>query len=385
MLERINNNWPQLGLNGIKEMPSTDLLSNYRDSFNENVLPIVDRYLRTSSNRKWIKGIFAPLWYTLKNRKNFFRSSLLLFVGRLSEFPEATAELAACVEIAWTCALILDDIVDQSNEREGQLSAYARFGVFRSFGSVMVALIVVFCRLCFCIPGRFRLRMARIRLSVVLFLRCVRTQIGKKRPSSLTKYFQYAKDVNASLYWALLSPIADKSRNEIHRLLSAYADHSTVAGKMRNDFLDYFGGASERVGRFEDFNRRRITFPVLILKQCKLDPEDKRSLNNYFVSKLKLEPHEILKIFRRYRVGEKGFNLFTIRLKLAREILKQMEMSGVEYSLINELQRWNDYMEEGFFNNLALISGFTEGSSLCDGRVNATSGVSNSGDPKIDG
>src|ERR1700745_419400 len=102
------------------------LLADFRRTFECCVLPTVRRRLGAEARifRRWL---YEPLLYTMSRRRNFFRTGLLQEAARVSAQPGAFVELAASVEIAWTCALVLDDFYDSSDEREGQSTAYLRF------------------------------------------------------------------------------------------------------------------------------------------------------------------------------------------------------------------------------------------------------------------
>src|SRR5262249_26488236 len=156
--------------------------------------------------------------------------------------PEAGASLAACSELGWTCALVVDDVVDRASEREGRPCAHQQFGSARCLLAAGVALLVIAWQLGWCITGDRRARIARVRLGTRLVLRSLVGQIAERRARTLDAYRRAARNVNASIYWSLLAPHCGDAAHPVRAPLQRYADHSAVAGRMRNDLLDYWGG-----------------------------------------------------------------------------------------------------------------------------------------------
>jgi geranylgeranyl pyrophosphate synthase len=292
--------------------------------------------------RHWL---FEPLLYTLSHRRNFFRTGMLRETARMSRQPGSFAELAACIEIAWTCALILDDIQDASKERDGEPAAHVRYGVTRCLAAIMAALPLVFARLTL-VPSGVVAKARLATLSISLLWKCTRAQIRCSPPSSLIDYRSQARDLNVTLHWALLAPLhGDASTATLH-LLRTYADHSAVAGKMHNDLADYWGGSSEREGRFEDFSHRKVSLPVLLLLDMDLDPALRRDVAAYFHGDNTISLDHLLQLFNDYAVLRTALSLIGAELCEVRRVIQDMRFTGLPDDLLLVLDRWNQYLEQ---------------------------------------
>lgn len=324
-------------------MSSLAILDDFRRTFLRTVLPIIAQILGKSP-LGFLEWLYRPFWYTLQSRRNFFRSGLLINVGKFGNCQSMLPSLAACVEIAWTCALILDDIIDGSQEREGQICAYVIHGRVRCILAAAATLVHMFFWMVFKIRGNIKLRIARVSLSIILFLKCLRTQLGKSRYKSLEEYRIYSREINLSIHWALLAPFCGDGNKVLTQLLKAYANHSAIAGKMRNDILDYWGSSSERDAVFEDFRSRKISLPIFLLLNVPLQPEDLKALHGHFYGASTLPTQNMMKILFRYQIHKESLSLLTSELNASQRILKYMRTVGVPTKLIECLERWNAYM-----------------------------------------
>ena len=325
------------------------MLEEFRVVFLKKVAPMVWWRLglgQTGLVARCKRWAYAPLAYTLDRRRNFFRSVFTLLAAPRDITAEVSAELAASIEIAWSCALILDDLFDQSDEREGASPAYRVFGVLHSLLAVALALGHLAIRFFVTMPGPPRIRAARAVFSLKCTLRCMATQLPGREPRSLKKYAGHARDVNISHHWALLASLAGRKEYERAAARLIYANHMTVAGKMRNDLLDYFGGSSERESQFDDFRARRSSFPTMILEASEINWRDRQRLTDHFRGAVEMEAGEILDMFQRYAVGQECIKSITTELCKARAALLRMTELGESAQLTDTLSRWTDFVED---------------------------------------
>lgn len=236
--------------------------------------------------------LLAPVHAAPARRRNFFRGAMLIESARVASCGEAAPMLAACAEVGWTCALILDDIADRSEEREGAPSIHRSHALMHVVTAVACTLMLVARTLAVHIPAPLRTRLCWLHLGISLVLRAARGAFGT-RPRTLHQYARTARRVNASIEWSLLAPFCGSTRIELRRALRGYARHSSVAGKMRNDLLDYWGGSSERDAMLADFNRTRLTFPTLVLLACPLAAADRVRVADHFASRRRLPAQEL--------------------------------------------------------------------------------------------
>jgi len=334
------------------------MLSEFREVFEASIAPMVRAQLvkptRSIAGRAW-NWIHAPLLFTLERRKNLFRGVFALRASAFGPHPEAGPSLAGCVEIAWCCALILDDIFDRSAEREGHPAAHRIYGAPRCFLATLWALAVVYGRLGLSVPGSLRVRGERLWLSLVSWLACCSTQLPGRKLRSLDDFRRDARRVNNSHRWALLAPLAGRRNAELNEALSLYADHMAIAGKMRNDLLDYSGGSSEREGRFEDFEKRCVTFPVLVLLSLDLAEADRLSLENHFAGKGGLSQDGLLGLLHYYGVAKVCLDHIHRELSVARSALARASDAGAPASMVELLQRWTYLVSDVCRERLQLV------------------------------
>jgi len=321
------------------------VLGAFRRDFEQEVLPLALRQLgsKGATVRRWL---YEPLRYTLLRRRNFFRAALLLAASDGAVDRRVRASLGAAVEIAWTCALVLDDLRDTSLEREGQTAAHVRYGGVRCLAAVIGAMPDLFVRLVLGGPGAPAFRARRGYLSLAVLWRCSRAEMQRRAPTSMAKYRCRARDINASLHWILLAPLDPGTGRHCRRLLSVYADHSAIAGRMLNDIADYWGGASERDGRFEDFRNRQLTLPVLLLLDGDLATEARRIVDGYLRGTGDLTLPFLLRLMSEHGIASRSIALARAELAAAGALVRQMRVAGLPAPLVDALERWNAYLEE---------------------------------------
>src|SRR6266498_2983057 len=78
--------------------------------------------------RRWRHWWMEPLLYTLEGLTNFFRCAFAFGMAELAGHPAVGPCAATAGEIAWSCTLMLDDMVDGAHEREGRPAAHLVYG-----------------------------------------------------------------------------------------------------------------------------------------------------------------------------------------------------------------------------------------------------------------
>jgi geranylgeranyl pyrophosphate synthase len=251
-------------------------------------------------------------------------------MGKLVNEAVVGQVAAAAGEIAWTCALIADDMIDQSDEREGHRCAHLEFGRLRSWAAVVFGLRRVFRALLVLpnIPISARLRMAW--LSISLLVRCLRTQVPKLsgQLSNLKAFDRDARDVNSSTHWALLAPLMVCGDADTVAAVWDYANAISVNGKMRNDLLDYCGGSTESVTRYEDFENHRLTFPSIVLLEQTPDKSDLSLIRQHFIDEQAMADFsidELTDLFLKYRTFERCLELMGEKARAARQAIERIK------------------------------------------------------------
>jgi geranylgeranyl pyrophosphate synthase len=280
--------------------------------------------------RQWRQWWGEPLLYTLEGRRNLFRTAFSIAMSKVVDEELVGKVAAAAGEIAWTCALIADDMIDESSEREGHPCAHIQYGRVRSWAAVVFGLRSVFRALLVLpsIPITRRLRMAW--LSVCLLARCLRTQVPKLsgQLSNLKAFDKDARDVNSSTHWALLAPLMICADEDTVVAVWDYANAISVNGKMRNDLLDYCGGSTENLTQYEDFENHRLTFPSIVLLEQTPTQEDLRVLRRHFIDQQvagNFGITDLIHLFRKYRTYECCLELMREKAKAGREAIERIK------------------------------------------------------------
>lgn len=325
-------------LNGFHEL--------YQESVHGTTLEILAQG-RGGPLKRWRRWWSAPLLYTLEGRRNLFRTAFSITMGKVVGRMSVGQLAAATGEIAWTCALIADDMIDRAAEREGHRCAHLIYGRARSWAAVAFGLQRVFLSILTLprTPLAGRLRMAR--LSASLLSRCLRTQLPKLRQiSNLKDFDRDARDVNSSTHWALLAPLMLCADSHTVAAVWDYADAISVNGKMRNDLLDYCGGSTENSTRYEDFHNRRLTFPSIVFLEQDPEHADHSRVRQHFLEREGCEEFgvgEINDLFRKYRTLDRCLELMGEKARTARAAVERIktrpnipcELPDLLYSWVN--------------------------------------------------
>ncbi len=289
----------------------------------------------------------GPVLFTLERRRNFCRSGFSLAAGASIGDIEAGRLSAAAGEVAWTCALLLDDLVDGAEEREGHPCAHLVYGRVRTAAAACGALSAVAAK--GFASGRvpLRLRLAMERFGLELLWRCGATQVpGRSRSADIASYEHQARDLNNSMHWALMAPLLGRADKPLLRAAGLFADATSVNGKLRNDLLDYYGGSTESHTLFGDFEQRLVTFPVLVLLEQDLSPADRRLVEEHFFENGRsLSPDDFVGFLEKYGATEKCLDLMWAKVDMALEAVSAIrKVCGATSWLADLTLRWTSYV-----------------------------------------
>jgi geranylgeranyl pyrophosphate synthase len=264
--------------------PPDPFAPEWRRRYLTEVQPEALRLLAATGGPRFRRQLLAPVAYTLKGRRNLFRSVLSLAAGDAAgAAPEGNAS-AVAGELAWTCALVIDDLVDGSAEREGHVAAHVVFGPARTAAGALAALAVLLWygarRADIAVAARLRM----IGYGLRLLRACAMTQVPSGARRTLEGYSRYARDVNCSTHWAISAPFVARAQHDVCASLQRWGDAISLNGKIRNDLHDYCGGSSECDTPFKDFHTRTVSFPVLLLLASPLAGEERRFVERHFLS-----------------------------------------------------------------------------------------------------
>ncbi|HZV74204.1 MAG TPA: polyprenyl synthetase family protein [Conexibacter sp.] len=325
------------------------LFAEFRDAYKAEVEQLAHDLLlvqRPQAVRRWL---LEPVEMTLHARRNFFRTGFALAAADAVQQRPAGRLAAAAVEIAWTCALMLDDIFDGSSEREGHPCAHRLYGALRTTASAMAALALTMTSAPVAPGARTWPKAYMESLGLMLLARAavVQTPIFA-RPRTMRRYQYAAREMNNSTHWAMVAPLAPYASRELTRTVWAYADTLTLMGKIANDLADYCGGSTESTVMYKDFETRRPTFPVLLLLTSPLSSRERMRVERHFFerqrpSELALE--DLLALLATHGALERCAETLERRRHSARRFADATLRIEVRAGALTALMhRWVDYV-----------------------------------------
>jgi geranylgeranyl pyrophosphate synthase len=185
------------------------------------------------------------------------------------------------------------------------------------------------------------------RFGAKLLWLCSLTQLpGRPATSSLAAYKHHARDLNNSMHWSLMAPLLGRADPALLEAARLFADATSVNGKMRNDMLDYYGGSTESVSLFGDFEGRRVTFPVLVLLERDLSKKDRLAVEGHFFGReAALSVVNFIGLLEGYGATEACLEIMWSNVEFALEAIARIEgLCGRESWLRNLTLRWTSYL-----------------------------------------
>lgn len=260
-----------------------ELFEEFHAAYKHDVEETALKLLGLIDDRSRWRQLLAPVTFTLDGRQNFFRSSFALAAGDAVCRRDIGRLVAAGAEIGWTCALMVDDMLDRSSEREGHPCAHGVYGAGHTTVAVATALGCTAATAPLVRGVRAVNKVHLESLAVSLLVRGALVQAPTyARPRSTARYLRAAHGMNNSTHWAMAAPLAPFAPAELVRLVWGYADALTFMGKIANDLADYTGGSTESTSLHKDYESRRPTFPVLLLLRSPLTPLARRRIEAHF-------------------------------------------------------------------------------------------------------
>lgn len=271
---------PSTGTHSVSEAA---LLKAFLHTYNAEVHEVVAEIIPFEALRKPRLVTLEPILYTHSRRRNLMRAGFSMASGRTVGNIQDGVIAAAVGELAWTCALVLDDILDGSAERDGHAAAHIMFGRRHTVASATVTLAAIARYLVTTRRTSLSVRIRMEGLATRLLARCSAAALtGRRNVHDHTRYMKYARGINACTHWAVVAPMLGSHDPQAIAAGWAYADAASRNGKLRNDLFDYCGGSTESDTPYKDFHQRLVTFPVLVLLQRDLDPRDRAEIHAHF-------------------------------------------------------------------------------------------------------
>jgi geranylgeranyl pyrophosphate synthase len=320
-----------------------ELLAEFVRTYRLRVRDVVFEFLGLRMSRRMLCWLLEPVVYTLERRRNLFRAAFSVAAGDAIRQQEQGVVAAAAGEIGWTCALMLDDILDRSIEREGHAAAHVAFGRARTLAAVVAALMGAMWSGAATRRVGLSVRLRMEWLGVRLLVVCALSALRRPRGFDMRAYVRHARNINNSTHWAVLAPLTVGSSERLRRAARTYADAASLNGKLRNDLLDYCGGSSESETVFKDFHARVVSFPVLILLERPLTPADRSAVIGHFGGRAPsaLTPEDLCALLARSGALARYLEVMRENAAQAYRAADSIEAAGADAEkLASLMRRW---------------------------------------------
>ena len=307
--------------------------------------------MTTSTNlinlRKWVKNDLANLDATIheslhsdiasinsisqhitQNPGKRLRPLLTLLTAKACGYKgDAHILLAAIIELIHTATLLHDDVVDESTQRRGHITANAKWG---NAISVLVG--------DFLYSRSFQL-MARLNHPQVFHTLADTTntiaegevlQLTQSCKTDLTEqtYLQVIHHKTAKLFESachLSALVADMPPQTI-QALRLYGQQFGMAYQLMDDILDYTGSGSLGKNTGDDFREGKLTLPLIDTLK-KANQSERRQLENHINGKCPMAFEEALQLMRRHNAFEYAQSLAISQSREAGKALNEIAPS----------------------------------------------------------
>lgn len=224
----------------------------------------------TSSNPK-LQNVFS---YVKKRKGKMMRPILVMLMAKLfGKLNDSTFHAALSLELLHTASLVHDDVVDESNERRGQLSVNAIYDnkVSVLVGDYMLATSLKHASL----TGLIR---------VVELVACLGQDLSEgeilqldnidKNDFSEDAYFDVIRKKTAALFRASAESgaVSVYANEEDIRRAALFGEVIGIAFQIKDDIFDYFEDAQIGKPTGNDMMEGKLTLPALyVLNKLKRD------------------------------------------------------------------------------------------------------------------
>jgi len=208
------------------------------------------------------------------------RPLLHYHICQLLEYKERTwQDVGAIGEIIHAASLLHDDVVDEANMRRGKPSTNALHG---NKTAVLCGDYLLSCGLDHLrtLPGSQELlRIFTVVIRKLAIGELLQLQWESNLKLDLKTYEQIIHCKTAALFGAMAESAALLAAHSSLKEYALFGDDLGFLFQLRDDYLDYFPGKDDGKPPFQDFKRRLVTFPLLLLLE---EPRNRRDLARLF-------------------------------------------------------------------------------------------------------
>jgi len=245
------------------------ILDEFQKIFDEIVIPFVD-------GLKVEDEFLKPVFYTLRQKSNKFRSATTLLSAKICEGNDRDVlPIAAVAEIIHSSLIVQDDIADDNIIRRGKESAWKRYGNCYALHSSVYA--VPICLKILSILKSSHIEQIRDRFLMEYQYVC-KSQVGQSilELSTDMSYEQFL-DIHigktAIGRWAITAPALFYEDKEKTEAFDKFARKLGDAGSIKNDIEDFLRD-DEHESFCSDIRTGRLTYPIyLYFSKCDLQEQ----------------------------------------------------------------------------------------------------------------
>ncbi|KRC54063.1 MULTISPECIES: polyprenyl synthetase family protein [unclassified Nocardioides] len=335
-------------------------LQAFEASYRTTVRPGVDGAFGIGTSRAFgrlLRYLTEPVVWTLDQRESFFRSGFALAAADASRSAAVGPLLGATVELGWSCALVVDDLIDGGNLRDNHRCAHSEYGRVRTLvaaGSTLALMVPV---LTVRMPLTWHRRGQLVRWGLLATGQALASAVPRRR-WTLASYSKVGGYSNSAALWAIVAPVAGDVPDDVLRELYSCAALMCANGKLRNDLLDYTGGSTDHGDELADFASRRVTFPVLLCLEQVMDPVDRESLEAHFNLRpgAPMSLAEGIDLLERYRTFERSAEHLVANGEEAARRIRRLRARWPEgQPLLDLLHDWALAWPQAAVEQLALL------------------------------
>ena len=233
------------------------VLNEFQKMFDEIVIPYLDKLDMENE-------FLEPLFYTLKQKSNKFRSATALLSTKICGGNyEETLPVAAVSELIHSSIIIQDDIADDDFIRRGKKAAWKKYGTCYALHS-SVYIVPLCLELLSLLKSPHALQ---IKNSFLLEYQYVyKSQIKQvllelSRDMSYDQFWDVHMGKTAIGRWAITAPALFYGKNQQVKMFEEFARKLGDAGSIKNDIEDFIED-DDYEPFCSDIRKGRLTYPI---------------------------------------------------------------------------------------------------------------------------
>ncbi len=312
-------------------MADTATLSYIRELVKDDLAQL--NYTIHQSLHSSIENINSISQHITANQGKRLRPLLTLLCARACGYEgNDHVQLAAVIELIHTATLLHDDVVDESTQRRGKITANAKWG---NPISVLVGDFLY---------SRSFQGMAKLNHTTVFKVLADTTNIiAEGEVLQLTHscqphlaeatYLRVIHHKTAQLFESAcqLSAVIANQSESTQQALQSYGKHLGMAYQLIDDILDYTGDTTLGKNRGDDFREGKVTLPLIIaLQQAS---EYKAAFERHIQGEQPMAFEQALAIMQQHDCFEKPLALAKARANQAQICLKALPASDYREAL----------------------------------------------------